>query len=130
MSLREDDDGVYVYRRWEQDGVDHELGGPVDRNSHHFEPDADPVPEDSSVMDGHDTEWDVHLYPGDEDTLHRRTRELFDAVASLGWPAVLVFDVARLAAASGPDGRVAEFPPGTSPYGAHRALWQPYALPG
>lgn len=125
LTVREDELGVVVYQRREVDGVVHEFGGPLERNL------KAPAPEDASVTDGYDTQWDVHLHPQDEDELHRRARAAFDVVTGrLGWPGVLVLDVDVLAAARRAGEAVVEFPAGTTPFLPGRAVWEPYALTG
>lgn len=130
MTFREDGNGCYVYRHTSEGDVVVELGGPVDRNWHHAEAGPERVPGDASVMDGYDVEWDVHLYPGDEDELHRRTRALFeDVVRELRQPAVLVHDTQVLVAAARDGGPVVELPPDTSPLAMDRGRWATFALP-
>jgi hypothetical protein len=101
-----------------------DVGGLIERNPYHPDPDPDEI----SVLDGYEIAWDVWTAAETEEISRAATRSLFNDVVQAfpAWPALLVLNLDTLRAASRPGVGVTEFPPHTTPDGKDRERWQPF----
>ena len=128
-----DEDGVFL--AVPLDGSDLSIGGDLGANP--FHPVPDPEPDEVSVIDGYDVQWDLRAWTphargvrrlGDEQRLPLSCKLFADLATAVPWPMILVHDLSLLVLASGPGDGVVRLPDDTSPDGEHRHLWTPFTV--
>ncbi|MGC1210865.1 MAG: hypothetical protein WA890_06290 [Micromonospora sp.] len=116
--------GVFLSRPAQADRTK-EVGGELDRN---YLADPQATGEEQSLLDDYDIVWDLGYTGRDREVQLQEAQLVFDEIASEAlWPAALVAGLDILVAAWDPRLGLTRFPPGTSPDGDQRSVWEPYA---
>lgn len=123
--LVERDGSVFIARP--AVGSHGEVGGEVSRNM--FGTPPDPEPDEISVLDGYDTVFEIRHTEGDEQDQQAQAKLIFDEITrGFPWPALLIFNLARLVTAWNPDAGRVDFPHGTTPDAKDQHLWANYTI--
>jgi hypothetical protein len=101
-----------------------QLGGQFQENPHRT---GDVAPDEMSVIDGYEYDWNIRSVPGGRDVLDAASPAIFrELAAALPWSMILVRQVDTLLAASSPGTGLVEFEPVISPDGDAVDLWRPF----